>query len=170
MVSTLIILKGTLAMFKKFISICALALSVFVFISPVAQAGDHCGCMSMNLGHKMHEAMEKLNLTAEQKDKIKAIKEKAHEAMKSKHEEMHNLMMMINASYKDGSMNEAKVDEYANKKMHIIGAVIKTRMMERLEISKILTPEQKEKLSQMIHEALEHHMKKHPKSCHGMQN
>lgn len=136
-------------MIKKFISICALALSVLVFIAPAAQACGHCGCSK--IAHKMHEAMEKLNLTPEQMEKIKAIKDKAHESLHAKRDEMKNLEMMINAAYKDGSMTEAKIDEFVVKKMHVVGAVMKTRMMERFEISKILTAEQKQKLNDMIH-------------------
>lgn len=152
-------------MIKKFISICALAVSFMAFVAPQVQASD-CGCHK--IAHKMHEAMEKLNLTAEQKDKIKVINEKAHATIQAKRDEMRNLEMMINAAYKDGSINEAKIDEFANKKMQIVGAVMKTKMMERFEISKILTAEQKEKLNQMVHNWMEKHMQKHHKSCHAM--
>jgi Spy/CpxP family protein refolding chaperone len=141
-------------MIKKFIKICALAASFLVFVAPTAQADHHCGCGK--IAHKMHEAIEKLNLTTEQKDKIKAIHAKSHESIQAKRHEMKNLEMMVNASFQDGSMTEAKIDEFVNKKMHIVGAVMKVRMMERFEISKILTAEQKQKLNDMLHHKINH--------------
>ncbi len=146
-------------MLKKFISICALALSIVIFMSPAAQAGD-CGCDS--LGHKMHEAMEKLHLTPEQQDKIKAIHGKAHEIIKAKHDEMHTLRMTIHDAFKNGSMTAEKVDAFANQKIQIVGAIIKTHMMERFEMSKVLNDEQRQKLHDMVKDKMEHH----PKSCH----
>lgn len=150
-------------MFKKFLSISIFALSLLCLQSKAAFA-HHCGCGEMS--HKMHEAMEKINLSDEQKGKIKEAMDKAHDALKAKHDEMRDVRMLINGAFKDGTMNEAKIDEFSNKQMHIMGAIMKIRMMERFAISQVLTDEQKEMLNDMLHQWMEQMNADEGHSCH----
>lgn len=150
---------------KKFLSALIVA-AAFIFASGQAAQAGHCSCDK--IAHKMHKIIDKLNLTSEQKEKIKSIRDKAHTVIKGKHDEMKSIEIMVNAAYKDGSMTEAKIDEYTNKKVQVIGAVIKTRMMERLEISNILTTEQKQEIDKIANNWLKKHHDKHEKMCHGL--
>lgn len=132
-------------MIKKLVHPFAIALAFLLFQSPAALA-NHCGCMH---GHMMHGMIEKLDLTKEQKDKIKDIMDKSRSAVKNKRDEMHDIRMSINEAYANDSMTKDKIDEFVKKEEKIVGAMLKMRMMDRLEISKVLTKEQREKLNVM---------------------
>lgn len=151
-------------MLKKILSICTISLAFFIFNSSTALA---CNCKSAQMGYKIHEILEKLDLSDEQKDKIKMLSTKTHEMMQAKRAEMHDLIMTINTSYMDGSISEPKIDEFAHKKMEIMGAIIKARMLERFEISKILTDAQKQEVNKMLQEWLDNYKNNKPQSCSG---
>lgn len=144
-------------MAKKFFSIFVIALSLLVIQTSTSFAGEECGCQAMAM--KMHDAVAKLDLTQEQKDKIKEVVSRTRDANNAKRDEMRDLRMLINSSFKDNTMTESKIDEFANKQMHVMGDIIKMRMMERFDISKTLTPEQKEKLNEMMHKIMEENAK-----------
>ncbi|MDF1758092.1 MAG: Spy/CpxP family protein refolding chaperone [Legionellaceae bacterium] len=133
-------------MIKKFLSMSAFVLAFLLVQSPVAMAG-HCGC---EMGKKMHEMMAKLDLNKEQQDKIKGIMDKHKEGMKVKHDELHDVRMLANTAFNEDKMTESKVDEFVNKETQIVGEMMKCRMMERFEVSQVLTPEQKKKLHAMM--------------------
>ncbi len=152
-------------MYKKIAYLCALTISFFLFLSPAAMAG-HCGCSENR--DKIYHEIQKLDLTPEQKEKIENIKTKSHEALKAKREEMNASIISINNAYKDGSMTEPKIDEYSHKNMQIFGAIIKIDMMERFEVSKVLTDKQKEKLDMILDKLMNEHMKAHSGKCDKM--
>ena len=150
-------------MFKKFLYICTLVISIMCLQSKAAFA-HHCGCGEMS--HKMHEAMKKIDLTEEQKGQIKEAIDKANDALKAKHDEMRDVRMLVNGAFKDGTMNEAKIDEFSNKQMHIMGALVKIRMMERLAISQVLNEEQKKMLNDMLQKVMDDMNADDEHSCH----
>ncbi|MDP3706431.1 MAG: Spy/CpxP family protein refolding chaperone [Legionellaceae bacterium] len=142
----------------KFMSLSALALSLSLCQSSVAFAHheDHERCFDAG-GMKMHKMIENLDLTAEQKDKIKSISDKAHEVGKAKRDELHAIHMQVNDVFDSHSMNETKIDGFVSQEQQIIGAMIKLKMMERLDICNVLTDEQRAKMADMMKKWEEKH-------------
>jgi Spy/CpxP family protein refolding chaperone len=146
---------------KKFLYLSALALSFVLFQSPAALAShEPCGCAAAT--HKVHEVIKDLDLTKDQKDKIKKIMDQARDGLKAKHHESHDVRMLINSSFKNDTITEPKIDEFVNKEQQIIGAMLKIRMMERYELAKVLTTEQKAKLNLLFDKWMKAHARPVP--------
>src|SRR3990167_9404522 len=149
-------------MIKKFLSISSLVIACLVFLSPNALA-NHCGCEEAS--HKMHEVVATLDLTQKQKDKIKGIFDRARDAATAKYNEMYDVHMLVNAAYADGTMTEDKLNEFINKQQQIVSGLVKIRMTERFDLSKVITPEQKQKLDKIINDWMKDH-KDNSKAMH----
>lgn len=142
----------------KFMSLSALALSLSLCQASSAFAHDseHMNCFAGS-GEKMHKMVDKLDLTADQKTKIKDIAEKAKAVEVAKRDELKTIHMQVNDTFHANGMTETKIDGFVNQEQQIIGAMIKVRMMERLDISNVLTEAQKTKMSDMMKKWEEKH-------------
>lgn len=133
---------------KKLMSLSALALSLSLAQAPLAFA-DH-GKGRFGGGQKMSQVVSQLDLSADQKVKIKAICDKAKSERKAKHQELRAVRMQINQAFGSNSVTESKIDEFATQEQQIMGEIVKIRLTERLEVSKVLTDEQKAKMADML--------------------
>ena len=97
----------------------------------------------------MDKVMEKLNLSKEQKAKIKVIRSKARAEMAPEFKKLHALRHEKNQLVLEPKMNERKLDTIIHQEKEAWGAVMKIRAMERHDISMELTPKQKETLKEM---------------------
>ena len=142
----------------KCMSLSALALSLSLCQTSAAFASDHdrMKCLDGG-GKKIHKLIDKLDLTSDQKAKIKDIAEKAKTVEMSKQDELRAIHMQVNDAFQSNSVNETKIDGFVSQEQQVIGAMIKVRMMERLDISNVLTDEQKTKLSDMMKKWKEKH-------------
>lgn len=141
---------------KKTIWLSALALSM-----SLSQATLACDCeMPSSPKDRLVRMTEKLDLTAEQKNQIKAISEKAREEMKPKYEQMHANRMQLNELAAAKDVDQTKVDKLIDENKEILGSIMKMRVMVRHDIDMVLNDKQKEKLNKMVSEWKEKHMKK----------
>ena len=124
----------------------ALALSMTLSQAPMAYA-NHMKCFS---GAPIEKLTKKLNLTAEQKTKIMAIRTQVKSDIQAKRQDMRTVHMQINDLYKTSPLDESKLDGYINQEKETFGAILKIRLMERRDIANLLTDEQKTKLNEMI--------------------
>jgi Spy/CpxP family protein refolding chaperone len=139
----------------KFTSLSALALALVVGQAPTAFADHHEG---MKKGDWVLHVAEKLDLTTEQKVKVKMYADKAKMEVNMKQHDMSNLRVTVNEAFKSGAMTDAKVDEFAGQEQQLIGAVIKARLQERFNVYSILTDKQKEKMNEMTAKWAKKHM------------
>ncbi len=133
-------------MYKKILSLSVLALSFNLAQSTEAFAHKgHCYDK-----HGYRHQIEKLDLTNDQKVKIKEIIIKTDEVIMRDHAELKALHKETNEEFIANTMTDAKIDQIVDKKLPIIGDMMKARLKERLAISQVLTDAQKEKIAQMI--------------------
>ncbi len=136
-------------MYNKMILITTLLFSA-AFTQPLfadegnKQATQHhsCGCMK-NL-------TEKLGLSPEQAEKIKAIKQKSSEDEAKYHLEWSNLYHHIKELMKASKLDEAKVDVLLDQKKELMKARVKNKYGAKQQILNVLTAEQKVKFEAML--------------------
>ncbi len=138
---------------KKLIGLTAIALAITVNVPSFAH-----GHMK-HFGAKIEKAADKLNLSDEQKNKIKAIQKNTHDALKPIWEELRPVRAKINDSFKTGPMDEGQIDNFVNQEKDIMGRMLKIRMNERNEINKVLTEQQRVQVYNMMKEWHEKHQK-----------
>ena len=143
---------------KKMIWISVLALSAS--ISQGVMACDS-GCSGAKhhphhmMGKHFEKMMGKLDLTAEQEKKIRAIKDQEQAYMKPQMLEMRDINMQLNDLAKAKVIDEAKMNDFIAKKEKIVGEMTKRRVMARYQINLILDAKQQEKMEKMTLEMRE---------------
>jgi len=90
-----------------------------------------------------------LNLTDEQKAEIRKILEAERELMKPVHEQLRENRQALNEVTKDGQFNEAQVTKLAEQQGDLVAQTIVSRERVQAQIWQLLTPEQREKASQV---------------------
>ena len=131
---------------RKIILLLALAMTLCVGPISVVYA-DHGKCF---MGTHVAKAISKLDLTADQKTKIKAIRDKAKQDLAPLHKQMMVTHQQIEELFKAAKIDDSKFDSLINDKKELIGSIIKIRMNERRDISNVLTEQQKQKLATMM--------------------
>ncbi|HAZ7571884.1 Spy/CpxP family protein refolding chaperone [Legionella sp. PATHC032] len=129
-------------MSKKSICLAALAL-IFSFVQPVfANTGNTAQAKPCHC-HDHKKALNQLNLTQEQKTKIKTIKIQAQKTIKENYKQLKAIKEQINALIANEKLDEAKLDNLISQRNKIAGAMLKNRIMMKNQIYNQLTNEQK---------------------------
>ncbi len=103
-----------------------------------------------------HQWLEKLNLSAGQKEKIEAIRDEQREAVKAtseqlraEHEKMRDMMQ--------GDATDAQLREQHGKIHALRTAVTEARFESFLKIRALLTSGQRKRMAKLHHEEMDHH-------------
>ncbi len=136
----------------KFLGLSALALTLALTQAPAALA-----CHAMHNGDWVVKVADKLHLDAAQKVKVKAYAHKAKMEIAVKHRELDVICKQINEAFHSGTMNESKLDAFADKITHEDGAIVRIKLQERHDIYQTLSAKQKEKMDSMVHKWEEKH-------------
>lgn len=134
---------------KKMILIPAMAMSLIV--SPLSFAAKYdqkddkqCSCVKMEKMGKM------LNLTDDQKAKIKKIKMEAKEQLKSQYEKMKPIRKELHQLVTSDKMDEAKLNELINKKNAIKAETMKIKYNMKNKVYNVLDEKQKQQYTEMM--------------------
>lgn len=114
-----------------------------------------CTCMM-----QMRQMMDGLNLTADQKQKIQAMKQTNRSKMMSDMEQMKVLRVQMHNMAMSDKMDEAAMDQMISKKSALMADMMKMRMMFKNQVYMMLTPDQKMKYRQAME-----NMHKNCKKC-----
>lgn len=129
---------------KRILSTSILAFSLLSGSMVFADSHHKCGCATME---KMaHE----LDLTAEQKAKIEAIKKQSSEMIKVKKQEKKALKKEMKHYAASDSFDENKLNEMVAKKKELSAEITKEKMMMKHRIYMVLDAKQKEKYKHML--------------------
>lgn len=91
----------------------------------------------------MHNVIEKVVLTADQRSQIKAIKEKSKAEKAKSVQDLRDIRTQMRPLVNSDSMDEKKLDALINQKKEIIAHIMKTKMMAKHQIYMVLDPSQK---------------------------
>jgi periplasmic protein CpxP/Spy len=143
-------------MYKKILGTGVLTL-VLAFNSALA---DSWGC-----GEGLKKMVETLKLDESQKAKINPILEQLKSTMKSDGNQMDDLRKQLNQQVNSDTMDQGTVDGLVDKKVQLIGGMIKAKIKAKHDISMVLNPQQKTELRQKF-QNLEEKISAKFKSCH----
>ncbi|WP_207384182.1 Spy/CpxP family protein refolding chaperone [Legionella nagasakiensis] len=99
---------------------------------------------------RMQKISQELNLTADQKEKIKAIKEEARKSLQANKEEMISIRTQVKELIKSDKIDEAKLNKLLEQKKEILASKMKTKIMMKNQIYNVLNAQQKAKFSAMM--------------------
>lgn len=105
--------------------------------------GVKCDCPKAKL-------ISSLNLTDEQKAKIKQIKEQARANMQENMQAMKDICQKMNTLIQSEKLDTQELDKLVNQKTALMAAKIKNKVMVKNQIYNILTPEQKAKFAEIL--------------------
>jgi Spy/CpxP family protein refolding chaperone len=128
--------------FNKFAALCALSL---LFANARVYAEDR------PLGERHKGMMDELQLTPEQKDKMKQFRER-HEEMKLEHEKLRNDRDRLKILLKDPKSSDADIQKLSDDLSDRMAALMKQRIRGMLELRKTLKPEQFAKMMERFEE------------------
>ena len=99
---------------------------------------------------RFEQVSQKLDLNADQKAKIKTIREQAKKDLRPKFIEVRKIHHQLNDLSVSNTIDESKLDSLVNQEKELLGSIVKARVMERRDIFNVLTPEQKIRFSSMV--------------------
>ncbi|QDQ40139.1 periplasmic heavy metal sensor [Legionella geestiana] len=144
-------------MFKKLLGTFVVAISLMF---STALFADSSMCK-----HGLKHMLESLQLSDEQKAKIKPIMEQMKSTMKATGSQMDALKSKIHEQIHAASMDKDTVNSLIDQKTALIGSMMKTKVATVHQVLSVLTEEQKTKLHNMMKDAEEKMAQKY-KSCH----
>lgn len=143
-------------MYKKIMWIVAVAFSFI--LSQSAFADSSCG-------EGLKSMVESLKLDDNQKAKIKPILEQLRTTMKDNWTQMKDLSAQMKQQVNSAQMDESTVNSLVDKKVQLIGTMIKAKLSAKNQIMGILNDQQKSTLQSKMSQA-EEKMEAKFKSCH----
>lgn len=105
----------------------------------------HSGC-----GERMTKMVDSLSLDDAQKAKIKPILEQLKMSMKDNMTQMKDLRTQINQQVTSDKMDQSTVDGLVDKKVKMMGDMMKANMMAKNQIFNVLTAQQKTKFQNSV--------------------
>jgi Spy/CpxP family protein refolding chaperone len=137
----------------------ALAGSVIAGLAYAMPPGGGESCQhaghGMGFGHRGMDAdsyidrmAQRLDLTTEQRDKVRALVDKARPQTRALRDKMSENRKQLHALAVQGTAKESEVRKLADSQGKLIADMIVQRSKLRSEISAVLTPEQREQLQQ----------------------
>ncbi|MGL5741717.1 MAG: Spy/CpxP family protein refolding chaperone [Legionella sp.] len=140
-------------MSKKFIWLSAIAL-VFTLAQPsFACSGDTKQC---NAHHRFDKLAKELDLSADQKAKINAYRDKAKATFKEYYTQFRALRSQINTIVKADTIDQAKLDSLIEKVNKIRGPMLKSRIIMQHQMYALLNEKQKAKFLELKKKWHEH--------------
>lgn len=93
--------------------------------------------------------LNKLDLTEEQRQQIKAISDEIKPQLKEKKAELRDISMQIRGLATSDNYDEGQVNELADRKGDIVADLTRLKASKKARVHALLTPEQKEKLADL---------------------
>ncbi|GGI75714.1 Spy/CpxP family protein refolding chaperone [Legionella impletisoli] len=129
------------------LSVLTLTLSFSPMTFAESEMKGECPCKRME---HMKKLTQGLNLTADQKKQIDAIKEDAKKQMMQLHEQKMALKKQFHDLITADKLDESKVDELVNKKKEIYAEKVRLMVETKNKIYNVLNAEQKQKFENMM--------------------
>lgn len=128
--------------------ISSLAFALLFSQSVIAMHQDsNCHCRGPMM--KMMMIENKLNLTQEQKDKLKSFRVQNQAQLQGSREKMKTLRNEMHELVKSDKIDEAKLDSLIAQKKELMGELMKNKVMMHHQLYSILNDSQKQQLEAM---------------------
>lgn len=142
-------------------TVIAATLSVQAFAMPPGAGGA-------KQGHHIERMLNKLDLTEEQRAELKSLKKNQREAMQALRGKQRELADKMHAS-DPMKMRSRDIDALSREQGALSEAMTRMRLQHRVQVHKLLTPEQREQLEAMKAEWRERHQERMEKRMERME-
>ena len=139
---------------KKFTWLSALVLALLLGQPSFASSNDQATSGSH---HHWGKVYSKLNLTTEQKEKIKAIRTQTHANLKANRTKVWAIQRELSTLIHSDKMDTRKVDALINEKAQLKAQIQKSRAVMQNEIYNVLNSKQKAELQSAKQQWFEKH-------------
>ncbi len=113
-------------------------------------AGRTCGHGQHRFGSeaRINHLAERLELSAEQRDRVRAIVDKARPAMRAVRDKMRDNRQALRALIQQDKAGDADIRKLADARGKLVAEMTVLRARVKSDIHAVLTPEQRDKLKQ----------------------
>ena|SRR3989338_4917423 len=129
-------------MIKKIMVLPAIVLSLSLSQSVFSHESD-----KMQPAHNrlscVHQMMQKLALTSDQKTKIHALKDQAINELRGKRQELRSIRQQMRPLIETDTLDEAKLDTLIAQKKNVIASLTKRKIMLNRQVYALLDEKQK---------------------------
>lgn len=143
-------------MLKNILWLPILALACLVSV-PIYAHSNHASCPCT----QKIEKMKQLNLSQDQKNKIKVIRTTNKDAMKANLKQLKTLRTQINSLATADKVDESKLDDLIKQKSALIATMTKNRVMIKNQIFHVLNSQQQQAFQDMMKKWQESKMPHH---------
>lgn len=127
---------------------------------------DSHGSMPCSSKERMQHMIQMLQLTPEQQQKIKAIKDKNMTTIRESWKQIKELRSQIKGMITTNKVDETALDKLIQQKSALMSTLTKTKIMTKNEIYNLLTDQQKQQYQEMM-QKWEEKKAMFKKECHG---
>ena len=122
-------------------------------VATTAHAGMGCGHerhgqRGMDSDHRINRMADRLELSAEQRDKVRAIADKSRPALRAVHDKMQENRKSMRALMQQEKPADAELRKLADARGKLVAEMTVLRARMKSDIHAVLTPEQRDKLKQ----------------------
>lgn len=146
-------LGATVAAVAAAATVLTLSLSAPAVASPGGQHGHgemHAGGMGMMGGKHLERALDRVGATAEQKAQIRQIADATRTDLKAQRENGKSLHEQQRALLAQPNIDARAAEAMRQQKMAQHDAVSKRMLQAQLDMARVLSPEQRQQLTQMM--------------------
>lgn len=144
---------------KKYTKIIALLLTATLLTVGSIQAADHHG--KKHGDGKMMHMLKKLDLTDDQHNAIKKIKESMHATKMNHKEQMQPIREAMRKQIEADTLNMSEIQRLAHQKALLVESMTVVKAQSMHQIHQQLTTEQRNKLTKMKNEMRQKMQEKH---------
>lgn len=109
---------------------------------------DHHGLRGLDSEHRINRLADRLELSTEQRDKVRAIADKSRPAVRAVHDKMRDNRQAMHVLMQQEKPTEAEVRKLADVRGKLVAEMTVLRVRMKSDIHAVLTPEQRDKLKQ----------------------
>jgi Spy/CpxP family protein refolding chaperone len=114
-------------------------------------SGEYCmRGRGMDSESHVNRMVERLDLTKEQRDKVRTIVDKARPQTRDLHDKLSENRKQLRALTQQGTVMEGDIRKLADSQGKLIANKIVQRSKLQAEVNAVLTPEQREKMQQRL--------------------
>ncbi len=109
---------------------------------------EHHGHRGSDSEHRINRLADRLELSAEQRDQVRAIADKSRPALRAVHDKMQENRKSMRALMQQEKVNDSDIRKLADARGKLVAEMTVLRARMKSDIHAVLTPEQRDKLKQ----------------------
>ena len=127
---------------------------------------EHHGQRGSDSEHRINRMADRLGLSAEQRDKVRAIADKSRPALRAVHDKMRDNRQAMRTLMQQEKAGDADIRKLADARGKLVAEMTVLRARMKSEVHAVLTPAQRDKLKQHSEQRRHHSSGLSPAGAH----